>query len=57
VLALISGRGEDRRNGLVLPAAGAYELANALVLGAPVLMAATLGALVVAVVRWSARRR
>lgn len=57
VLALVAGA-VDRTTG-----SGSFltqqvlELANALVLGAPVLAAATLSALVVAVVRWAAGRR
>jgi hypothetical protein len=57
VLALVAGAVERTTGTGSVLTQQALELANSLVLGAPVLMAATLGALVVAVVRWSARRR
>lgn len=58
VLALVAGAVERTTGG-----SGSFltqqvlELANALVLGAPVLMTATFAALVVAVFRWAAARR
>lgn len=58
VLALVAGAVERTAGSAgSLLMQQVLELANALVLGAPVLMAATLAALVVAVVRWSTGRR
>lgn len=57
VLALIAGAVERTAGTGSFLTQQALELANALVLGAPVLMAATGAALVVAIVRWLAARR
>ena len=57
VLALIGGAVERTATSGSFLTQQALELVNALVLGAPVLMAATGAALVVALVRWSAGRR
>ena len=57
VLALAAGAVERTMGTGSFLTQQALELANALVLGAPVLAAATLAALVVAVVRWTAGRR
>jgi hypothetical protein len=57
VLALLGGAVERTMGSGSFLTQQALELANALVLGAPVLAAGTLAALVVAVVRWSAGRR
>jgi uncharacterized membrane protein YfcA len=57
VLALVAGAVEQTAATGSFLTQQALDLANALVLGAPVLMAATGGALVVAAVRWSVRRR
>jgi hypothetical protein len=56
VLALVGGAVEKTTGGGSFLTRQAIELVNALVLGAPVLMAATLAALVVAVFRWTAGR-
>ena len=56
-LALIAGLFEKTAAGGSFLTQQALELANALVLGAPVLMAATLAALLVALFRWSTARR
>ncbi len=57
LLALVAGAVERTMGSGSFLTRQALELVNALVLGAPVLMAATVAALVVAVVRWSAGRR
>lgn len=57
VLALVAGAVEKTVGTGSFLTQQALELANALVLGAPVLAAATLAALVVAVARWTAGRR
>ena len=57
VLALIGGAVERTATTGSFLTQQAIELANALVLGAPVLMAATGAALVVALIRWVAGRR
>lgn len=57
VLALAAGAVERTVGSGSFLTQQVLELANALVLGAPVLMAATLSALVVAVVRWTTGRR
>lgn len=57
VLALLAGAVEGAAGSGSFLTQQALELANALVLGAPVLMAATLAALVVAVARWARGRR
>lgn len=57
VLALIGGAVERTAKTGSFLTQQAIELVNALVLGAPVLLAATGAALVVALVRWSAGRR
>ena len=57
VLALLAGTVERTAGSGSFLTQQALELANALVLGAPVLMAATAAALVVAVFRWAAARR
>ena len=54
VLALAAGAVERTMGTGSFLTQQALELANALVLGAPVLAAATLAALVVAIVRWTA---
>jgi hypothetical protein len=56
VLALIGGAVEKTAATGSFVTRQAIELVNALVLGAPVLMAATFAALVVAVFRWAAGR-
>lgn len=57
VLALIGGAVERTAQTGSFLTQQAIELVNALVLGAPVLMTATGAALVVALVRWTSRRR
>ena len=57
VLALIGGAVERTAKTGSFLTQQAIELVNALVLGAPVLLAATGAALVVALVRWSTGRR
>lgn len=57
VLALIGGAVERTATTGSFLTQQALELVNALVLGAPVLLAATAAALVVAVYRWTAGRR
>lgn len=57
VLALLAGLVERTAGGSSLLMQQVVELANALILGAPVLMAATLAALVVALVRRTTGRR
>lgn len=57
VLALVGGAVERTASTGSFLTQQAIELVNALVLGAPVLLAATGGALLVAVLRWSAGRR
>ncbi len=57
VLALIGGAVERTAGPGSFLTQQALELVNALVLGAPVLLAATGAALVVAIVRWTAGRR
>ncbi|MBW3653656.1 MAG: hypothetical protein KY433_08700 [Actinobacteria bacterium] len=56
-LALISGAVAPASATGPFPVRQALDLANALVNGAPVLVGATLGALVVALVRWVTGRR
>lgn len=57
VLALIGGAVERTAASGSFLTRQALELVNALILGAPVLMAATGAALVVAVIRWTTGRR
>jgi hypothetical protein len=57
VLVLVGGAVERTAGGGSMLSRQVIELANALILGAPVLMAATGAALLVALVRWKGARR